>query len=104
MVTFPARKIIDIREYNKLKRESDFNILYHNKDYYKELTLDDIERFNVRFNLYDEQRKIYIAKEIEFSDLRQQMNNPKLKILRVETIADAKVIPLYDYNNIWKNL
>lgn len=45
MVTFPARKIIDIREYNKLKIESDNNILYHNKDYYKELTLDDVERF-----------------------------------------------------------
>ena len=101
MVTFPARKIIDIREYNKLKIESDNNVLYHNKYYNKELLIEDLERFNVRFNLYDEQRKVYIAKEIEFSDLRQQMNNPNLKIMRVETIADAKVIPLYDYNDIW---
>lgn len=104
MVTFPSRKIIDIREYNKLKIESDNKVLYHNKDYYKELTLNDIERLNIRFNLYDVQQKIFIARDIEFSELKCRMNNPKLKILRVETIADAKVIPLYDYNNIWKNL
>lgn len=103
MVTFPARKIIDIRIFNKIKIESD-NVLYHNKDYYKDITLDDIERYNIRFNLYDIQRKAYIVKDIDFSELKYRMNNPNLKIMRLETIADAKVIPLYDYNNIWKNL
>lgn len=103
MVTFPARKIIDIRIFNKIKIESD-NVLYHNKDYYKDITLDDIERYNIRFNLYDIQRKAYIVKDIDFSELKKRMNNPNLKIMRLETIADAKVIPLYDYNNIWKNL
>lgn len=103
MVTFPARRIIDIRIFNKIKIESD-NVLYHNKDYYKDITLDDIERYNIRFNLYDIQRKAYIVKDIDFSELKYRMNNPNLKIMRLETIADAKVIPLYDYNNIWKNL
>lgn len=103
MVTFPARKIIDIRIFNKIKIESD-NVLYHNKDYFKDITLDDIERYNIRFNLYDIQRKAYIVKDIDFSELKYRMNNPNLKIMRLETIADAKVIPLYDYNNIWKNL
>lgn len=103
MVTFPARKIIDIRIFNKIKIESD-NVLYHNKDYFKDITLDDIERYNIRFNLYDIQRKAYIVKDIDFSELKKRMNNPNLKIMRLETIADAKVIPLYDYNNIWKNL
>lgn len=103
MVTFPARKIIDIRIFNKIKRESD-NVLYHSKDYYKDITLDDIERYNIRFNLYDIQRKAYIVKDIDFSELKYRMNNPNLKIMRLEMVADAKVIPDYDYNNIWKNL
>lgn len=103
MVTFPARKIIDIRIFNKIERESN-NVLYHNKDYYKDITLDDIERYNIRFNLYDIQRKAYIVKDIDFSELKYRMNNPNLKIMRLEMVADAKVIPLYDYNNIWKNL
>lgn len=103
MVTFPARKIIDIRIFNKIKRESD-NVIYHNKDYYKDITLDDVERYNIRFNLYDVQQKIYVVKDIEFSELKCRMSNPSLKIMRLETIADAKVIPLYDYNNIWENI
>lgn len=103
MVTFPARRIIDIREYNKLKVGQD-SVLYHNKYYNNELTFDDIERFNIKFNLYDVQKKIFIAREIEFTELKYRMSNPKLKILRVETVADAKVIPLYDYNNVWENL
>lgn len=104
MVTFPARKIIDIREYNKLKVGQDDSVLYHNKYYNNELIFEDIERFNIKFNLYDVQKKIFIAREIEFDELKYRMNNPKLKILRVETVADAKVIPLYDYNNVWENL
>lgn len=103
MVTFPARRIIDIREYNKLKVEQN-SVLYHNKYYNNELTFEDIERFNIKFNLYDVQKKIFIAREIEFTELKYRMSNPKLKILRVETVADAKVIPLYDYNNVWENL
>lgn len=103
MVTFPARRIIDIREYNKFKVGQD-SVLYHNKYYNNELTFEDIERFNIKFNLYDVQQKIFIARDIEFTELKYRMSNPKLKILRVETVADAKVIPLYDYNNVWENL
>lgn len=103
MVTFPARKIIDIRIYNRLKGVIE-TILYHNEDYHEELTVKDIEHFHIKFNLYDVKQKIYISKERNFDETRQNIINLNLKIVRLETVADAKIISDYDYNNIWKSL
>lgn len=103
MVIFPARKIIDIRVYDKIK-ESPETILYHNKDYSKELSATYIEQFNIKFNLYDEERKKYILIEKNFDEIRSKLYDTSIKIIRLETVADSKIIPNYDYNNIWENL
>lgn len=103
MVTFPARKIIDVRVYDRAKGAPE-TILYHNKDYSIELSATYIEQFNVKFNLYDEERKKYISIEKNFDEIRSKLYDTSIKIIRLETVADSKVIPNYDYNNIWENL
>jgi len=103
MVTFPARKIIDVRVYDRAKGAPEI-ILYHNKDYSKELSASYIEQFNIKFNLYDEERKKYVSIEKNFDEIKSDLYNISLKIIRLETVADSKIIPNYDYNNIWENL
>lgn len=103
MVAFPARKIIDIRVYNRIDTSKE-GVLYHNKDYDKYLTEDYIKRLNIRFNLYDMEQKIYLAKEIEYDDINSEIFNKKVKIIRLETVADSKIVYDYDFNKIWEHI
>ena len=70
--------------------------------YYK-LMYQEIKDLNIRFNLYDLERKIFILKEKELDEVKSEL--PKLNISRLDTIADSKIIvPDYDYNDIWRNI
>lgn len=100
MVAFPARKITDKRIY---RNDGTSTILFHDNDYSTKLMYQEIKDLNIRFNLYDLERKKYILKEKELDEVRNAL--PKLKISRLETIADSKiVVPDYDYNDIWRNI
>jgi len=103
MVTFPARKIIDIRTYS-MEEPAKEGILYHNKDYDEYLTKDYIKRLNIRFNLYDMEKKIYLAKEMEYDDINSEILNKKVKLVRLETVADSKIVWDYDFNKIWEHI
>ena len=100
MVTFPARKITDKRIY---KSDGTSTILFHDKNYSNELMYQEIKDLNIRFNLYDLERKIFILKEKELDEVKSEL--PKLRISRLDTIADSKIeAPDYDYNEIWRNI
>ena len=57
MVAFPARKITDKRIY---KSDGTSTALFHDKNYSAKLMYQEIKDLNIRFNLYDLERKIYI--------------------------------------------
>ena len=57
MVAFPARKITDKRIY---KSDGTSTALFHDKNYSMKLMYQEIKDLNIRFNLYDLERKIYI--------------------------------------------
>ena len=100
MVTFPARKITDKRIY---KSDGTITILFHDKNYSNKLMYQEIKDLNIRFNLYDLERKIFILKEKELDEVTSEL--PKLRISRLDTIADSKIVaPDYDYNEIWINI
>lgn len=100
MVAFPARKITDKRIY---RNDGTSTVLFHDNNYSKKLIFQEIKDLNIRFNLYDLERKIFILKEKELDEVKSEL--PKLKISRLETIADSKIIaPDYDYNDIWRNI
>lgn len=100
MVAFPARKITDKRIYRK---DGTSTILFHDNDYSTKIIFQEIKDLNIRFNLYDLERKVFVLKEKELDDVRRVL--PKLKISRLETIADSKIVaPDYDYNDIWRNI
>ena len=100
MVTFPARKITDKRIY---KSDGTSTVLFHDKNYSNKLIYQEIKDLNIRFNLYDLERKIFILKEKELDEVKSEL--PKLRISRLDTIADSKsVAPDYDYNEIWRNI
>lgn len=100
MVTFPARKITDKRIY---KSDGTSTILFHDKNYSNKLIYQEIKDLNIRFNLYDLERKIFILKEKELDEVKSEL--PKLRISRLDTIADSKIVaPDYDYNEIWRNI
>lgn len=100
MVTFPARKITDKRIY---KSDGTSTVLFHDKNYSNKLIFQEIKDLNIRFNLYDLERKIFILKEKELDEVKSEL--PKLRISRLDTIADSKsVAPDYDYNEIWRNI
>ena len=100
MVTFPARKITDKRIY---KSDGTSTVLFHDKNYSNKLIFQEIKDLNIRFNLYDIERKIFILKEKELDEVKSEL--PKLRISRLDTIADSKsVAPDYDYNEIWRNI
>ena len=100
MVTFPARKITDKRIY---KSDGTSTILFHDKNYSNELMYQEIKDLNIRFNLYDLERKVFILKEKELDEVKSEL--PKLRISRLDTIADSKIkVPDYDYNEIWRNI
>ena len=61
MVTFPARKITDKRIY---RNDGTSTVLFHDKNYSNKLMYQEIKDLNIRFNLYDLERKIFILKEI----------------------------------------
>ena len=100
MVTFPARKITDKRIY---KGDGTSTILFHDKNYSNKLMYQEIKDLNIRFNLYDLERKVFILKEKELDEVKSEL--PKLNISRLDTIADSKIVaPDYDYNEIWRNI
>lgn len=100
MVTFPARKITDKRIY---KSDGTSTVLFHDKNYSNKLMYQEIKDLNIRFNLYDLERKIFILKEKELDEVKSEL--PKLRISRLDTIADSKIVaPDYDYNEIWRNI
>ena len=101
MVTFPARKITDKRIY---RNDGTATVLFHDKNYSNKLIFQEIKDLNIRFNLYDlERKKKYVLKEKELDEVKNEL--PKLKISRLDTIADSKIIvPDYDYNDIWRNI
>ena len=100
MVTFPARKITDKRIY---KSDGTSTVLFHDKNYSNKLMYQEIKDLNIRFNLYDLERKIFILKEKELDEVKSEL--PKLRISRLDTIADSKIeAPDYDYNEIWRNI
>lgn len=100
MVTFPARKITDKRIY---KSDGTSTVLFHDKNYSTKLIYQEIKDLNIRFNLYDLERKIFILKEKELDEVKSEL--PKLRISRLDTIADSKIVtPDYDYNDIWRNI
>lgn len=100
MVAFPARKITDKRIYRK---DGTSTVLFHNNDYSMKLLYQEIKDLNIRFNLYDLERKIFILKEKELDEVKSEL--PKLKISRLDTIADSKIVaPDYEYNDIWRNV
>lgn len=100
MVTFPARKITDKRIY---KSDRASTILFHDKNYSNKLIYQEIKDLNIRFNLYDLERKVFILKEKELDEVKSEL--PKLRISRLDTIADSKIVaPDYDYNEIWRNI
>ena len=48
------------------------------------------------------ERKVFILKEKELDEVKSEL--PKLRISRLDTIADSKIVaPDYDYNEIWRN-
>ena len=100
MIAFPARKITDKRIY---RNDGTSIVLFHDKNYSNKLLFQEIKDLNIRFNLYDLERKKYILKEKELDEVKSEL--PKLKISRLDTIADSKiVVPDYDYNDIWRNI
>ena len=100
MVTFPARKITDKRIY---KSDGTSTVLFHDKNYSNKLIFQEIKDLNIRFNLYDLERKVFILKEKELDEVKSEL--PKLNISRLDTIADSKIVaPDYDYNEIWRNI
>ena len=100
MVTFPARKITDKRIYRNDRAST---VLFHDKNYSKILVYQEIKDLNIRFNLYDLERKVFILKEKELDEVKSEL--PKLRISRLDTIADSKIVaPDYDYNDIWRNI
>ncbi len=100
MVAFPARKITDKRIY---RNDGTSTVLFHDNNYSKKLIFQEIKDLNIRFNLYDLERKIFVLKEKELDEVKSEL--PKLKISRLDTIADSKsVAPDYDYNDIWRNV
>lgn len=100
MVTFPARKITDKRIY---KSDGTSTILFHDKNYSNKLMYQEIKDLNIRFNLYDLERKVFILKEKELDEVKSEL--PKLRISRLDTLADSKIVaPDYDYNDIWRNI
>ena len=100
MVTFPARKITDKRIY---KSDGTSTVPFHDKNYSKKLIYQEIKDLNIRFNLYDLERKVFILKEKELDEVKSEL--PKLNISRLDTIADSKIVaPDYDYNEIWRNI
>lgn len=54
MVTFPARKITDKRIY---RNDGTATVLFHDKNYSTKLIYQEIKDLNIRFNLYDLERK-----------------------------------------------
>ncbi len=101
MVTFPARRIIFIKIDNRY--DNTYSTIYQNKNYPKTFTVDDLNKFHIRFNIFDMERKIYIAKEKDIYEIKPELENPSLKIARFEIVADAEMMPDYDYNKIWGN-
>ena len=100
MVTFPARKITDKRIY---RNDGTSTVLFHDNNYSTKLIFQEIKDLNIRFNLYDLERKIFVLKEKELDEVKSEL--PKLKISRLDTIADSKsVAPDYEYNDIWRNV
>ena len=100
MVTFPARKITDKRIY---KSDGTSTVLFHDKNYSNKLIFQEIKDLNIRFNLDDLERKVFILKEKELDEVKSEL--PKLNISRLDTIADSKIVaPDYDYNEIWRNI
>ena len=100
MVTFPARKITDKRIY---RSDGTSTVLFHDNNYSTKLIFQEIKDLNIRFNLYDLERKIFILKEKELDEVKSEL--PKLKISRLDTIADSKIVaPDYEYNDIWRNI
>ena len=75
MVTFPARKITDKRIY---KSDGTNTVLFHDKNYSEKLVYQEIKDLNIRFNLYDLERKIFILKEKELDEVKSEL--PKLNI------------------------
>ena len=85
------------------KSDGTSTILFHDKNYSNKLMYQEIKDLNIRFNLYDLERKIFILKEKELDEVKSEL--PKLNISRLDTIADSKIIvPDYDYNDIWRNI
>ena len=53
--------------------------------------------------MIQKEKYIYILKEKELDEVKSEL--PKLRISRLDTIADSKIIvPDYDYNDIWRNI
>ena len=61
MVTFPARKITDKRIY---RNDGTSTVLFHDNNYSKKLIFQEIKDLNIRFNLYDLERKIFVIIKI----------------------------------------
>lgn len=100
MITFPSRKITDKRIY---RNDGTSTVLFHDNNYSKKLIFQEIKDLNIRFNLYDLERKIFILKEKELDEVKSEL--PKLKISRLDTIVDSKIVaPDYEYNDIWRNV
>ena len=100
MATFLARKITDKRIY---RNDGTSTVLFHDKNYSTKLIYQEIKDLNIRFNLYDLERKIFILKEKELDEVKSEL--PKLKISRLDTIANSNIVaPDYEYNEIWRNI
>lgn len=100
MVAFPARKITDKRIYRK---DGTSTVLFHDKNYSTKLIYQEIKDLNIRFNLYDLERKIFVLKEKELDEVKSEL--PKLNISRLDTLADSNIVaPDYEYNEIWRNI
>lgn len=74
MVAFPARKITDKRIY---RNDGTSTVLFHDNDYSTKLMYQEIKDLNIRFNLYDLERKKYILKEKELDEVKSEL--PKLE-------------------------
>ena len=101
------RGIIDIRILDKgvVGKEK---VVFHNEKFKKTFTLEDLETYNMEFNIFDFSTGKYLIKQERFAMISASLSKPQLKKVRLETIADIPItteelseMRNFKFNNIW---
>lgn len=107
MEVLKNRGIIDIRilDKNVVGKEK---VVFHNEKFKSTFTLEDLEKYNMEFNIFDLSAGKYLVKQNRFEMISANLSRPQLKKVRLETIADIPItteelseMRNFKFNNIW---